>query len=188
MLGLIFNEFLDFAESQRPGRGRSLLGIVGRQTALRYEPTECYEYEELVMLAGIVARGETVGTGDVLRRFGVRLFERLITLYPVLRGRGQDALGFLRGLDDLHREVAALHAVAELPSTRCRELAPGVLEVEYTSVRNLADLAEGLIHGCIAHFGGGVELSRHDLPGAPGRAARFVLTKAAAAEPARRAG
>lgn len=188
MLGLIFNEFLDFADAQRPGRGRSLLGIVGRQTALRYEPFERYDYEELLMLAGIVARGEAVPTGDVMRRFGVRLFDRLTTLYPAFRGRGDDAISFLRGLAELHAEVAGLHALAEIPSTRGRLVAPGVLEVEYSSPRNLADLAEGMIRGCIAHFGGGVELERHDLPGAPGRAVRFVLSAAAAAEPVRRTG
>jgi len=188
VLGLIFNEFLEFADSQRPGRGRSLLGLVGRWTALRYEPLERYDHGELLMLAAVLARDEAVTPGDVLRRFGTRLFERLTIVYPAFLGRGRDALAFLQDLNELHGEVQGLHAAAELPSIRCREIGPGVLEVEYSSVRNLADLAEGMIRGCIAHFGGGVELKREELPGAPGRAARFVLTATSAVAPVRRAG
>lgn len=184
MMGLIFNEFLDFADAQRPGRGRTLLSIVGRATAMRYEPFERYDYDELLTLARIVARGEGVTPGDVLRRFGTRLFERLTVLCPAFRGRGQDALTFLQGVEELPCAAAGSDMAADLLRIRCRELGSGVLEVEYSSVRNLADLAEGMIRGCIAHFGGGVELERDDLPGAPGRAARFVLT----AQPALRAG
>jgi hypothetical protein len=185
MIGLIFNEFLDFADSQRPGRGRTMLGIVGRATATRYEPYECYDYEELVTLARIVARGEEVSAGEILRRFGIRLFDRLTTRYPALRSHGEDALTFLQATAAMH-EGAGLHT-SELLSVRCRELEPGVLEVRYSSIHDQADLTEGMILGCIAHCGGGVELERQDMPGAPGRAARFVLT-ATASQPRRRAG
>jgi sulfite reductase (ferredoxin) len=39
----------------------------------------------------------------------------------------------------------------------------------------LADLAEGLIRGCIDHFGDPVRVIREDLPGPPGTAARFAI-------------
>jgi hypothetical protein len=181
MIGLIFNEFLDFVDTERPGRGRTLLGIVGRATTPRYEPYERYDYDELLTLARVVARGEGIAAGEVLRRFGLRLFERLTVLCPAFRGRRGDAFSFLQGIAALDGQGACVDAAAaELLCLRCQQLAPAVLEVEYSSVRNLADLVEGMIRGCIAHCGGGVRLERTDLPGAPGRAARFVLTAPAA--------
>jgi hypothetical protein len=47
--------------------------------------------------------------------------------------------------------------------------------MSYRSSRPLADLAEGLIQGCIEHFDDPVRVVREDLPGAPGTAARFVV-------------
>jgi hypothetical protein len=48
--------------------------------------------------------------------------------------------------------------------------------VTYRSPRRLADLAEGLIHGCIAHFGDAVALERTDLPDAGAdQVVRFTL-------------
>jgi hypothetical protein len=34
----------------------------------------------------------------------------------------------------------------------------------YSSPRGFADLAEGLIHGCIKYFGETIEVTRSDLP------------------------
>jgi hypothetical protein len=45
----------------------------------------------------------------------------------------------------------------------------------YRSARPLADLADGLIRGCIEHFGEPIRVVREDLPGEPGTSARFVL-------------
>jgi hypothetical protein len=77
---------------------------------------------------------------------------------------------FLQAVEELHGKLDGFDAAAELLCIRCRELGPGTLEVEYSSVRNLADVAEGMIRGCIAHFGGG-HLEREDLLGAPPRGA-----------------
>jgi hypothetical protein len=45
----------------------------------------------------------------------------------------------------------------------------------YRSRRPLADLAEGMIRGCIAWFGDDVVVERRDLDAADGHAARFTL-------------
>ena len=51
----------------------------------------------------------------------------------------------------------------------------GGLVMGYRSARPLADLADGLIRGCIEHFGEPIRVVREDLPGEPGTSARFVL-------------
>jgi hypothetical protein len=47
--------------------------------------------------------------------------------------------------------------------------------MNYRSTRPLADLAEGLIRGCIEYCGDPIRIHRADLPGTPGTATRFVL-------------
>ena len=58
---------------------------------------------------------------------------------------------------------------------------PDRLVVTYRSTRPFAALAEGLIRGCVAHYGEPIEVETEDLSDGAGTAARFVLTKREAA-------
>jgi hypothetical protein len=53
----------------------------------------------------------------------------------------------------------------------------------YRSPRRLGDLAEGLLRGCIEHFGEEVEIRRQDLAGGPEQTVRFTLVRRGAAPP-----
>jgi hypothetical protein len=46
----------------------------------------------------------------------------------------------------------------------------------YRSERRLADLAEGLIRGCVEHFGDAVAVCREDLPGKGQQVVRFIIS------------
>jgi hypothetical protein len=74
-----------------------------------------------------------------------------------------------------------LYPDAELPSFDCDTSQPGCLRLTYRSARPFAALAEGLIRGCVAHYGEAVDIAVEDLSGGTGTAARFVLTKRGAA-------
>jgi hypothetical protein len=76
----------------------------------------------------------------------------------------------------VHDEVRRLHPDAEFPHFDVERPPTGGLALVYRSRRGLADLAEGLIRGCIAHFGDQVSLERHDSPGDAEHQARFVLS------------
>jgi len=56
------------------------------------------------------------------------------------------------GAYTIHVEVRKLYPDAELPTFTCDTSTPGRLTMLYRSSRPFADLAEGLIAGCIAHF------------------------------------
>jgi hypothetical protein len=47
----------------------------------------------------------------------------------------------------------------------------------YRSTRPFADLAEGLIMGCIEHLGECIDVQREDLFSWPGTCVRFLLIK-----------
>lgn len=138
-----------------------------------------YPDDELMALVAGVSGATGVPTADLLRRFGARLFHSLATLYPVFLDGVESALDLLGGIETyVHGEVKKLYADAEFPRFEVSAKGPGRLEMVYRSHRPLADLAEGMIRGCIAWFGDRVDLDRQDLDTADGRAARFMLRTA----------
>jgi hypothetical protein len=85
----------------------------------------------------------------------------------------------MAGIDGyVHGEVKKLYPDAEFPRFEVAAPARGRLELADSSTLPLADLAEGLIRGCIAHFGNRVDVRRVDPPDGSGHAARFSLTAA----------
>jgi len=167
--GVIFAEFVDFAETR----------LGARVSAPAFSPTQSYDVGELVVLVARVAGETGMTVPAVLESFGVTLFARFAALYPVFFYEVDSALSLLARIETyVHGEVKKLYPDAEFPRFECVERAPGTLEMTYRSTRPLADVAEGLIRGCIEHFGDAIEVRREDLPGATGCAARFTLTGA----------
>jgi hypothetical protein len=82
--------------------------------------------------------------------------------------------------------VKKLYPDVEFPRFEVHSRAPGRLEMVYRSRRPLADLADGLIRGCVAWFGDPIDVDRQDLDAADGRAARFTLRAVRARAPRRR--
>ena len=76
-----------------------------------------------------------------------------------------------------HGEVRKLYPDAELPTFTCDTSTPGRLTMLYRSSRPFADLAEGLIAGCVAHFGEPMLMHRDNIANSHGTHVRFVLTK-----------
>jgi hypothetical protein len=74
-------------------------------------------------------------------------------------------------------EVLKLYPDAELPRFEYITSEPGRLTIIYRSTRGFADLAAGLIDGCIEHFGENIDVQREDLSGGQGTWVRFSLTR-----------
>jgi hypothetical protein len=170
MKGIILTTFVEFAE-------RELGGAADGLNTASYSPVIDYPDGELFALVARTSEAAGVATPDVLRRFGVYLFRTFATLYPVFLDGVESALDLLGGIETyVHGEVKKLYPDAEFPLFEVRAPAAGRLELVYRSRRPLADLAEGLIHGCVAHFGERIAIRREDLGDpADGRAARFTL-------------
>ena len=167
MKGLILTEFVEFAETR----------LQASLPAVAYRANRSYPSEELLSL--VVRAGQDAGlsSGAVLVTFGRYLFARFTALYPVFFVDVRSAVDLLGKIDThVHDEVRWLHPDADFPRFDVERSGPDRLTLVYRSRRPLADLAEGLIRGCIAHFGDRVALERHDTPGDAGREARFVLS------------
>jgi Haem-NO-binding len=154
MQGLFFSEFHGFA-------GRELgiapepiaAGPGGGRPGSAYRPLERYPEAEFASLVERLAEQSHLSRAEVLRRFGRHLFGRLVALFPVFFEGVGSALDLLGDFERLvHDEVRRLDGRLDPPRLECRRSADDRIEIVYRSRRNLADLAEGLILGCAAHF------------------------------------
>ena len=181
MKGLIFNELVEFVDSEFPG-------AAGQLGEVAYSPLASYPDDELLALVTRASEATGVPAPEVLQRLGSRLFRTFGTLYPVFLDGVESALDLLGGIETyVHGEVKKLYPDAEFPSFEVRAPAAGRLEPLYRSRRPLADLAEGMIQGCVAHFGERITVRRQDLGDpADGHAARFTLRAAPKRRSARR--
>jgi heme-NO-binding protein len=166
--GIVFVNFVEFVE-------RDLPRVAARLGTPAYSPLQSYPDGDLLALVARTSEAGGVPVPDVLRRFGSHLFQTLATLYPVFVDGVESPLELLGAIEtSVHGEVKKLYPDAEFPRFEVRA-APGRLEMTYRSRLPLADLAEGMIRGCIAWFGDDVAVAREDLGDADGRAARFTL-------------
>jgi len=167
MKGIIFAEFAEFAAGALPA---------GTEPSVSYDPSASYPDDALLELASRADAAAALPPGESLRRFGAYLFGSFVRLYPVFFVGVESALELLGGIETwVHGEVQKLYPDARFPSFEVRSLGPGRLEMVYRSDRPLADLAEGLIRGCVDHFGEPVDVQRRDLDARDGRAAAFTL-------------
>jgi len=178
MKGVVFTEFVEFAEESF-GLGvtddmiaRSMLPSGGAYTAIG-----TYDHRELVQMVGELSALSGKPIPELLRGFGMHLLKRFVSSFPGFFAHAS-LFDFLHRVDDtIHVEVRKLYPDAELPAFTCEQPEPHRLVMVYQSHRGMADLAEGLIAGAIAHFQERVHLQRDDLTtGCPQRT-RFTLTR-----------
>ena len=190
MKGVIFTQFVEFVTDRYGGDTVARLTAPdGAPATSHYRATGNYDHAELVTMADAVAAAVGEPRARLLERFGAALFAHFAALYPVFFYEVDSALSPLARVETyVHGELKKLYPDAEFPRFECVERAPGTLEMTYRSTRPLADVAEGLIRGCIEHFGDSLEVHREDLPGPSGCAARFSLVGAASPRSRRAAG
>ena len=179
MKGIVFTEFLEMIEARHDGDfADDLIVTAGLPHDGAYTAVGTYPHTEMVAL--VVRYSAMAGTPvpEVLNGFGKYLFLRFAVLYPVFFGNISCPLDFLGTIEEvIHVEVRKLYPDAELPRFDSLRPEPGVLELTYRSERHLADLAEGLIEGCVEHFGIPHVIERGE-PGADG-AVIFRISRAA---------
>jgi len=180
MKGIVFTEFMELVESRM---GLDMLDRIITEAGLpndgAYTSVGTYDHVELVRLVQALSNASGIAVPQLIQLFGEHLFQRFSVSYQPLFADTHNAFDFLSRIDDvIHVEVRKLYPDAELPSLPCERMAPNTLVMHYSSPRGLGDLAEGLIAGCIKHFGENIAVTRTDLPkeGALHRA-RFELVK-----------
>lgn len=184
MKGIVFAEFIEMVEQ------RYSLAVVDRiiresnlATGGAYTAVGTYDHQEMVEMVGHLSEVTGVSVADLLRTFGENLLKRFTEAYPAYFAECSSAFEFLATLDNkIHVEVRKLYPDAELPRFDHEFPTSDRMILEYRSRRSFADLAEGLLRGCIGYFGERIELTRTDMPCKDGAHTRFELARQADAQ------
>lgn len=181
MKGIVFREFLDMVDDQF---GMEVVDRIIEEADLQsggaYTSVASYDHHEIIRLIDQLHRATGTPVPDLVQAFGRHLFGRFRALYPAFFAGIGSAFDLLERVESIiHVEVRKLYPDAELPTFDCTRPAPGRLTMLYRSQRPFADLAEGLMHGCVAYFGQDIEIRREDLATGPGGETRasFELTR-----------
>lgn len=184
MKGMVFTEMLDMVESTWSlDMVDAIIARANLPHGGAYTAVGTYPHEEIVALVVALSAETGIPVADLVRAFGKHLFERFAQLYTRFFEGITGSFQFLTGIEDvIHAEVRKLYPDAELPTFEV-EKSGDTLSLTYFSEHPFADLAEGLIAGCIAHFGEKIDLKREAVSGLPGAQARFILTNRSPGRP-----
>jgi hypothetical protein len=179
MKGIVFTEFLEMVEARFSAQ---MVDDIIDDSALpsdgAYTAVGTYHHQEMVSLISSLSRRSGLSPPELMKQFGYHLFGRFVAGYPSFFGTTSDALQFLAGIEQIiHAEVRKLYPDAELPRFEVEHHDANTLSLRYDSHRHFEDLAEGLILGCITHFGGQIELTRETVGDGPTRQERFLLRR-----------
>jgi hypothetical protein len=179
MKGIVFTEFLEMVESKfSPELADSIIEGADLASGGAYTTVGTYDHDEMIKLVTCLSKETGINTAELMRSFGVYMFERFYVLFPQYFRGINSSFRFLELIEDyIHVEVRKLYPEAELPSFECDTSEFGYLRLTYQSTRPFAPLAEGLIRGCIAHFREAADIQVEDLSNGKGTAARFLIAQ-----------
>lgn len=166
MRGIIFTELLDLIDG---AFSEEILEEVLERCQLKsggaYTTVGNYDYRELLQIVNHLSEITGVPGKQLVMTYCEVLFARFAELYPMFFEGMSEPFVFLKTVGDhIHVEVRKLYSDSQLPTVAANDTGDGELTVDYSSHRPLADVAEGLIRGCLKFFGGEFELTREDLP------------------------
>ncbi len=180
MKGVVFTEFLEMVEDRfSADMVDDIIDDADLPSGGAYTAIGTYPHEEIVALVAALSERSGIPVPDLLKVYGEHLFGIFVRGYPGFFTGVTDAFAFLAGIEDIiHAEVRKLYPDAELPRFDVEYCDDGrELTLVYDSRRHFEDLAEGLMLGCVAHFGGNIAIRREVLGGGDARKERFILTR-----------
>jgi hypothetical protein len=179
MKGMVFTEFLEMVEDKfSPEMADRIIEQADLRSGGIYTSVGTYDHGEMIELVSCLSKETGISSPELLQSFGVYLFSRFHFMFPIYFEGVSSSFDFLQRIEEyIHVEVRKLYPDAELPSFACDTPEVGCLRLTYRSTRPFAVLAEGLIRGCIDHYGEAIDIETEDLSDGAGTAARFLLTR-----------
>jgi len=179
MKGMVFTEFLEMVEDKfSPEMADRIIEQADLPSGGVYTTVGIYDHTEMIELVSHLSRETGIDANELVQAFGRYLFNRFYVMFPAYFENVPSSFHFMNRIEDyIHVEVRKLYPEAELPSFVCDNSEPGCLRLTYQSTRPFASLAEGLIRGCVAHYGEAADIEVEDLSGGAGTAARFIITR-----------
>lgn len=164
MKGMVFVELLSMAEASF---GEAVVDDVIKTSDLpsggAYTRVGNYPCAELMALVQGLSQHSGIPGAELQRLFGHWMMKSFAKHYPeffVGKGGSLDMLAAIEG--DIHVEVRKLYPDADLPQFDTARPEAGQMQMTYRSPRPLADFCQGLIEGCVSHFGETALIDRQD--------------------------
>ena len=179
MKGVVFTEFMDMVDEKfGVDITEDIVAKADLPSGGAYTSVGTYDHGELVALVHNLSTSTSTDMSVLIHAFGRHLLDRFVDLFPDFFSADADVLSFLENVDGyIHGEVRKLYPDATLPEITTERLPDGRFVLNYRSKRMMGDLAEGLIEGAIAHYGGTQACSRTDHPNENGQqCVTFTLT------------
>ncbi len=182
MKGVVFAEFLELVDSEFGFETtEAIIADCELPSGAAYTGVGTYDYHEILQLVTALSKRTEVPVPDLVRVFGKYLFSRLAKSHAAQIAGAESAFDLLNSIEDhIHVEVLKLYPDAELPRIDTESPDSDTLSLTYRSSRPFADLALGLIEGCLDHFGSDCSIETEDLSQGQGTAMRFKLSRRAA--------
>ena len=179
MKGIVFCEFVEMMEQEfSPDMADEIIAGAELESGGAYTAVGTYDHHEMLTLVTRLSEKTGVPVPELVKAFGRYLFGRFVELYPAFFEGVDGAFSFLDRIEEhVHVEVKKLYPDAELPTFETSHPDGDTMIMDYRSRRPFADLALGLIEGCIKHYGESVDVGVQDLSDEGNIHARFTLKR-----------
>jgi len=179
MKGIVFCEFVEMVEQAfSADLADEIISSAELASGGAYTTVGTYDYHEMLVLVTRLSERTGTPVPELVKAFGHYLFGRFVELYPVFFEGVDGSFSFLSRIEEhVHVEVKKLYPDAELPTFDTYYLDDDTMSMVYKSRRPFADLALGLIQGCIQHYDEQVEVETEDLSDEGRTHVRFTLTR-----------
>ncbi len=155
MKGVVFTEFYEFVEDQySPVVLQKIINGAELESQGVYTATGTYPFCEMGALVGSAMKESGLPVATLLKAFGRHLLTYFVTSNPHHFAEANNTFDFLHFVEDhIHVDVRKLYPDAELPTFEMIDHTDKKFVMIYKSSRGLGDLCEGLIEGCLEHYG-----------------------------------
>ena len=179
MKGIVFCEFVEMMEQEFSAEvADEIISGTELESGGAYTSVGTYDHREMLRLVKVLSDRTGMSVPDLVNSFGRYLFERFTALYPAFFEDVSGAFDFLDRIEEhVHVEVRKLYPDAELPTFETSRVGDDTMIMVYRSARPFADLAHGLIEGCIAYYSEPVSVDMDDLSDEGRTHVRFTLKR-----------
>ncbi|OQW49187.1 MAG: hypothetical protein A4S09_03730 [Proteobacteria bacterium SG_bin7] len=165
MKGIVFTEFLEMVEEKFGLETADKVITTSKvENGGAYTAVGTYNHKDILEMVTALASLINSPVSPLVKVFGHHLAKVFVKKFPDFFSSQKTLFDFLISIDGyIHVEVRKLYPEAELPTFSHRKIRENCLELTYKSQRPFADLASGLIDGCIEHYGEKIKVSYQDL-------------------------
>lgn len=163
MKGAIIRELLCFLEEMGgPVFVEAVIDQATLESGGAYTSVGQYSSAEPVELIVTAAKISGIFPSTISHDFGRHLFHNFLAKHRAIMCLYDNVDALLFDVDQhIHRDVEIMHPGARPPSVKAR-WSRGALMIEYNSHRPFADVAHGILTGCLEHFGDKRQILRED--------------------------